>query len=160
MEQFDKSGFLIKTPAQHFADWESAAFGFGYGTGEPHTIGALRTFFENCEDEGGTVSYDYQKLEVALGPIVAWLMINALLRRGTSIIEYGSSPRFAWLMDHGKRLREFVLAHTVEQLCEMTCRDDNQTVCYPDACNCGPQGHAPGRKCPNPFWCERVPETA
>jgi hypothetical protein len=29
---------------KHFIDWETDVFGFGYGTGEPHTLPALRLF--------------------------------------------------------------------------------------------------------------------
>lgn len=31
-----------RTLESYFADWESSAFGLGYGTGEPHTLAALK----------------------------------------------------------------------------------------------------------------------
>ena len=32
---------LTKTLEDNFVDWEGHVFGFGYGTGEPHTLSAL-----------------------------------------------------------------------------------------------------------------------
>lgn len=151
-QKTDKAGFLIKTPEQHFADWEGHVFGFGYGTGDPYTLAALKTFLSLCNEPPLGHSCDYRKLEEALTPTVAWLLINALARK--RIIEYGSSPRFVWLTKTGERLKAFVGAHTVERLYEMT--GPREDACYPDACNCGPGGYAKGRKCPNPFWCDEV----
>lgn len=65
-----------KTPDEHFRDWESHAFGFGYGTGEPHTLAALKTFLAAIPER----PYNYEVLERACGATVAWLLINALCR--------------------------------------------------------------------------------
>lgn len=161
IEVRDADGFLVKTIEQHFASWESSAFGFGYGTGEEHTLAALKSFL-SCAgyDENGNPrekdcenSFDYRLLEGIQSPVVAWLMINVLCHQ--HILEYGTSPRFCWLTEEGCRLEDFVRARTVERLVEICCVDEDDTVCYPNACNCGPSGFAEGRKCPNPFWPRR-----
>jgi hypothetical protein len=137
-----------KSIEHSFRDWEGNAFGLGYGTGEPHTLAALKTFLEACPESGG---YDYQLLEAKCGPAVAWLLINRLCR--IHIFEYGTSPRYAWLTDTGKRLKEFVGARSVEQLYEIVMGpDDDYDPCYPGTCNHGPEGYVEGRKCINPFW--------
>lgn len=139
---------MPKTLDEYFRDWESSTFGFGYGSGEPHTVPALKRFFELCPEDSG---YDYRVLETDLGPIVAWLLINALAHR--DILEYGTSPRFAWLTDKGKRLKAYMAGETADNLVEIAARrseDDN--VCSPDACNCGPNGYQAGIICNNPFW--------
>lgn len=140
----------MKTNEQYFADWESYAFGYGYGTGEEFVMPALRTFFETCADELSN-PYDYRELEKKLGGEVTWLLINALCG-GIDVIEYGTSPRYGWLTVCGKALRHFVLSKTPTQLIEIVTADG--TRCHPVGCNCGPEGYEPGRVCPNPFWHE------
>lgn len=102
----------MKTPAEYFADWESHAFGFGYGTGEPHTIGALKTFMGAVGRADAPHAYDYEKLEAACGPVAAWLLINALCRHGVDVIEYGTSPRYGWLTEEGRKLKAFIDEHS------------------------------------------------
>lgn len=141
-----------RVTAKHFADWEGHAFGFGYGTGEEHTIAALKTFMAHVGRKDAAHAYDHEVLSAALTPTVAWLLINALCRHGVAVIEYGTSPRYGWLTSEGLILKAFIDGHTVDQLCEMTVRDEAAYICYPDACNCGPDGYDPKRKCPNPLW--------
>lgn len=137
----------MKTMPQYFHDWECSAFGFGYGSGEEHTVPALRKFLELCSDGDAQHSYDYRNLELVLTPVVAWLLINKLCNHHIDMIEYGTSPRFAWLNPKGERLKAFMLSHTAEELVEMTNRpDDDYVECYPDHCNCDEE------KCHNPFW--------
>lgn len=137
----------MKTIEENFADWEGDTFGFGYGTGEEHTIAALRAFLGYCDpDRNG--SYDYAQLERHMSPTVAWLMINTLCH--ADVIEYGSSPRFGWLTPTGHALRRFTLAHDVPALVRMTCRSEDADICYPKVCNCG--GFVAGKVCVNPFW--------
>jgi hypothetical protein len=139
----------VKTLADNFSDWEGSAFGFGYGTGEHHTIPALRQFLLTIPDGG---SYDYQELERACGPVVAWLLLNVLAHQ--DIIEYGTSPRYGWLTPQGRSLRKFVAENSLDDLIALSCRESDYTHCYPDACNCGPDGYLKGRLCGNPFWRE------
>lgn len=137
-----------KTIEQNFVDWEGAVFGFGYGSGEPHTITALKAFLDACPSAG---TYDYEALERTLTPAVTWLLINILARAG--MIEYGTSPRFGWLTDKGVALKAFMTTYDVDGLVALvTERTEDDVVCYPDACNCGPEGYEKGRKCANPFW--------
>lgn len=142
---------MTKTLEQNFADWESGVFGFGYGTGEEHTLAALKTFFENVHERDGSQVYDHRELEAALTPTVAWLLINRLCQ--VDVIDYGTSPRFAWLTEEGKRLKEFVASKSVAELETICCdRSEDYIVCFPDCCNCGPNGYEQGRVCVNPFW--------
>lgn len=137
----------MKAADDYFTDWEGVAFGFGYGTGEEYTIPALKSFLAAVPAEG---NYDYEALEAACGPAVAWLLINVLCRE--DIIEYGTSPRFGWLTSEGKALKAYVDAHDAEQLYEAAAgRDENYIPCYPDHCNCA------GDPCHNPFWKNRRP---
>jgi len=97
--------------------------------------------------------YNPQKLEESLTPTVAWLLINTLCKHNVDVLEYGSSPRYAWLTDKGVRLRDFVAKHTSEELINIaTDHDENYVHCYPDACNCGENGFDKDRVCENPFW--------
>lgn len=143
---------MTKPIEDSFADWESSTFGFGYGSGEEHIIPALRRFLELCTNRygNGVHSYDFRELEEALGPTVAWLLINVLGH--ADMIEYGCSPRFAWLTKQGHALREFMLSKTVDELYAMTCRDQDYVGCMPNVCNCGPDGYQAGVICDNPFW--------
>lgn len=143
----------MKTLEENFTDWESNAFGFGYGTGEEYTITALKTFFSAIGRAGSPNAYDYEVLEKAVTPTVAWLLINILC--GCNIIEYGTSPRYGWLTSEGERLKEFIDSKTADELLALTQRDHNYVHCCPDACNCGPQGWQEGVKCQNPFWPNR-----
>lgn len=145
---------MSKTIEESFIDWESTAFGFGYGTGEPHVLGALKNFFAAFGVDDRPASYDYQKLEAAVTPTVAWLLINRMCR--IDIIEYGTSPRFGWLTKEGEALKAFVDSKSAEYLAELVCNTSEDTnVCYPDTCNCGPNGYEEGRICQNPFWRRR-----
>ena len=139
----------LKSIEDQLADWESNVFGYGYGTGEAPILGALKTFLELCSAEK---PYDHEALEAALGSATAWLLITVLI--GADILEYGTSPRGAWLTEEGRALKEFTDARTVEQLVAViTDRwGDEYIHCTPDYCNCGPRGHVEGRKCPNVFW--------
>lgn len=143
-----------RTLESYFADWETEAFGFGYGTGEEHTLGALKTFFATVgkdEPQDRQHCYDYQKLETALTPTVAWLLINVLAK--ADVIEYGTSPRYAWLTDSGVKLKEFLATKSVEELIDICCADCGENPgCGPTHCNCGPRGYDPIRVCPNPFF--------
>lgn len=140
----------MKTIEQHFRDWESNLFGFGYGTGEMPVMTSLRAFLEAVPDSG---SYDYQKLELAAGEPVAWLLINTLAH--ADHIEYGTSPRYGWLTESGKAIREFIIARTPDQLYEIAtgrpddfAAHDGEIPCYPDHCNCDDGDCRPK----NPFW--------
>lgn len=141
---------MSKTVDDSFRDWEANAFGFGYGTGEEHTLAALKAFMAAIPER----QYDYKVLETALGGAVAWLLINTLCAHKVQILEYGTSPRYAWLTDEGQRLKAYLDSKTVEELCEVVCGADPEdyTGCYPDACNCGPNGYQAGVHCHNPFW--------
>lgn len=136
-----------KTLDEYFRDWEGHVFGFGYGTGEEFTLGALLAFFSLLKD-GRT--YDYKDLENGMTPPVAWLMINILCR--ADVVEYGTSPRFGWLTRKGERLRDYLAGKTLDQVLEVIPADQEYAHCYPDACNCGPDGYEAGRVCQNPFW--------
>jgi len=138
---------MNKTLEDYFTDWEASTFGYGYGSGELYIIQALKVFLAACPSEG---TYDYKVFEKELGPTVTWLLINILCK--TDIIEYGSSPRFAWLSKTGKRLKYFVDARTAVELNELTGRCGDYIHCYPDACNCGSGGYDAKKVCQNPFW--------
>ena len=142
-----------KTIEENFTDWEATVFGFGYGSGERHTLGALKEFMGAIDRSDLSTAYDYEVLELAVTPTVAWLLISALCRHSVDIIEYGTSPRYGWLTKRGIALKTFVDASSLDDLVKLcTERGENYTVCSPDVCNCGPQGYVVGRKCPNPFW--------
>ena len=142
---------MSKTIDDHFTDWESDTFGFGYGTGEEHTLKALKQFMELCCKGQYAHAYDHQELEAALTPTVAWLLINILA--SDDKIEYGTSPRYGWLTPTGEALAKFVRARTVEQLYDLTgkCDGDNYIHCYPEHCNCNNEDCRGS----NPFWAVR-----
>ena len=134
----------MKTEKEHFSDWESHVFGYGYGTGEPVIVPALVRFMAVIPDNGG---YDFRELERVTSPETAWLLINALCH--ADLIEYGTSPRFGWLTPQGRALRRFVADWSLEDLVRFCSeRPERFVPCMPDYCNCddGP--------CHNPFWAE------
>ena len=141
---------ITKSIEENFADWESDIFGFGYGSGEEHTLGALKTFLLAIPMVG---NYDYQHLENTVTPTVAWLLLNTLCH--ADIIEYGTSPRFGWLTEEGKALQAFVGERTLEELLAIIQRDEVYNFCSPTTCNCGPNGFVEGANCQNPFWPNR-----
>lgn len=144
---------MTKTLDQSFVDWESHAFGFGYGTGEPHTLAALKAFMAAVGRDDLPNAYDYEKLEAAVTPTVAWLLINTLAGHKIDLIDYGTSPRFGWLSPEGERLKAYVDSKTVDELVDLVCGDHEPgDYCSPTSCNCGPKGYENGKKCPNPFW--------
>lgn len=121
---------------KHFIDWEGEVFGYGYGTGEQYTIPALHTFFSTLKDGR---SYDHRDLEEKLGPLGAWMLISALCKGPTSIISYGSSPRYGWIdyVPAIEALRDYIVARTPGQLYGIvTGYDDTYIRCYRDFCNC------------------------
>lgn len=136
-----------KSLEDYFADWECEFFGFGYGTGEPHTIKAVKQFLMLCPDNG---TYNHKHIEKMIGVEVAWLVLNTLC--GADIIEYGTSPRFGWLTASGKRLKAFMHDHSIEGMVSMTQKSEDYFYCTTEECACGagPVDSA----CPNPFWSE------
>jgi hypothetical protein len=137
----------VKTIEQHFADWESDTFGYGYGSGEKPILSALKSFLFACPPSG---CYDSNKLEGACGASIAWLLITALIRDDK--IEYGTSPRWGWLTDSGKALAKFVEEHSVEELEVIAYGTEDEIPCYPGHCNCDDGDCRPS----NPFWEKRL----
>jgi len=139
-----------KTLNENWIDWESHAFSFGYGSGEPYIIPALKKFMELVPESN---NYDYKLLEKELTPVVAWLLINRLCHYTIDMLEYGTSPRCAWLTERGKALKKYMADKTSDELVELACNHtEDYTVCTPDVCNCGPHGYEEGKHCFNPFW--------
>ena len=116
---------------KHFIDWESEVFGYGYGTGEPHIIPALKRLFEAIPYEG---TYNHEHLEAELGPLAAWLLINILCH--ADMFTYGTSPRYGWLTGKGQTLKAFFDQHTAEQLLDMLEVDSDYVHCMRGHCNC------------------------
>lgn len=142
----------MKTIEQHFIDWESHVFGYGYGSGEEHTIPLIKAFLECCKTDKNGI-YDYRELEATIGAPQTWLMINALCH--ANIIEYGSSPRFGFLSNHGSSLKKFTDAQDPFDLVSyVTEVDEDYIRCMPSYCNCdGVVDREAG--CANPFWEQR-----
>lgn len=132
---------MTKTLDDNFRDWEGSTFGFGYGSGEPHVVPALKTFMDLLNDQR---NYDYRVLEERFGPLAAWLLINALCH--ADMIEYGVSPRFGWLTRKGEALRAYIETRSADELLEVLNYDQDYIHCYPTHCNCD------DGKCSNPFW--------
>jgi hypothetical protein len=155
---------VTKTLEAYFSDWESYLFGYGYGTGEEHVLGALKTFFAHCTKRGNhhdsPNSYDYREVEPHLTPQVTWLLINILC--GANHIEYGVAPRYGWLTKSGSALKQFFDARAVPEIenvldrhsaaCDPTSSDTYYVHCMPDWCNCGLGDCRPN----NPFWEKRL----
>jgi hypothetical protein len=136
----------MKTPDESFRDWEGHVFGFGYGSGEEHTLQALKGFFAAIPER----SYDFRVLEEACHPQVAWLLINVLCK--VNILEYGTSPRYGWLTEEGLRLKAYFDSRTLEELVNALDPAADEPRCGPHCCNCGPNGYEAGKDCANPFW--------
>jgi hypothetical protein len=140
-----------KTIDDYFCDWQSYAFGFGYGSGEMYILPKLKQFLALCNEGDGNRAYTHTKIENVITPAVAWLLINVLCR--ANIIDYGCSPRYAWLTKTGERLKEYCGKHTSDELIKICGnRDEGYISCSPDYCNCGEEGYEEGQVCQNPFW--------
>ncbi|MFN9395142.1 MAG: hypothetical protein ACK6BN_04610 [Pseudanabaena sp.] len=127
---------------EHFIDWEGHVFGLGYGTGEHHIIPALKAFLAEIPHEG---AYDHEVLEKRLGGAVTWFLITTLCK--ADILEYGSSPRFAWLTPQGQRLKSFIDARSAEELIGLLdAAPLNEPRNYPGIINVD--------RGLNPFWIE------
>jgi hypothetical protein len=100
---------------QEFKQFESDAFGYGYGSGETHLLSLLKKAFDLFPMEG---NYDYKVLEQALGAEQFWLLLTLLLKAG-GIINYGTSPRYGWLDPKGKELKKYLETRTFDQLYEI-----------------------------------------
>ena len=124
---------------KNFADWESNAFGFGYGTGEILTLTALHDFLKACPSQG---NYNYTVIQEAVGHVPCWLLINLLCHQ--RMIKYGTSPRFGWLTEKGVMLKDYLITKGVADAYEFISSYDE--YCYPDHCNCD------GEPCKNPLW--------
>ena len=134
----------MKTIHEHFIDWEGDVFGFGYGSGEEHIIPALKRFLQLTTDSG---QYDFRVLEEEITPTVTWLLINTLCH--CDMIEYGTSPRFAWLTKKGLALKNYLESNSIESIEEKFNETGNDYIhCYRNICNCD------DGKCDthNPFW--------
>jgi hypothetical protein len=140
----------MKTIDQFFVDWESQVFGYGYGTGETHVLRALKEFFAAVPVSG---TYDYDKLEQACTPTVAWLLLNTLGH--ANVIDYGTSSRFGWLTPNGAHLAGYIRTRTLEHLLTVIGKVGEEYVhCFPDYCNCVGEKDAGCCKT-NPFWYRR-----
>jgi len=122
----------MKTIDDYFIDFEANNIGYGYGSGEKHTTAALKGFLAKCPDSG---AYDYEIIEQAIGGAATWFLIPILAKAG--IIDYGTSPRYAWLTDQGKALKAYLDARPIEQLLQLLQYPESQELCYPGHCNCG-----------------------
>jgi len=142
-----------KTDEQFFLDWECAVFGYGYGSGERHTLKSLKDFLSSFDHR-----YDYEELEKKLGGELTWLMITILAK--VDILEYGTSPRYAWLTNSGELLQKFVKKHSVDELYEIVMNQDEYDEsgvahCDYSNCNCYPEQMS-GVCRHNPFLNEKV----
>jgi hypothetical protein len=66
-------------------------------------------------------------------------------------------PRYGWLTTKGQALKKFALSRNPDELITIACDgEETDRTCYPDACNCGPNGYEKGRVCQNPFWLDEA----
>src|SRR5687768_3404950 len=119
---------------KHFIDWEHNVFGYRHGTGEPYTLNVLVDFFKYMSLDG---AYCYDEMEDLLGAEQFWLLVNILVHQ--DILEYGTSPRTAWLTDKGKLLKRYLSGKSVYELYELATRSSPENAhihCSPGCCNC------------------------
>jgi hypothetical protein len=138
---------------KHFREWEHAAFGYGYGTGEAHILPILHAFFAQLEQGH---SYEAAVFAAAVGAPSAWFLLNVLCAE--NILDYGTSPRYGWLTPLGERLRDYVLARTPEELYAIATQDfaPDEPLCSRNFCNCACGSDDQGCVY-NPLWNETVP---
>jgi hypothetical protein len=117
---------------KHFRDWEAHVFGYGYGTGENFIIPLLIRFFTILHQDG---HYEHEFLESEFGGSAAWLLINTLCH--ADILEYGTSPRYGWLTEKGKLLRDYFKDKMPDEVCAVLEYGEENVPCYPEHCNCG-----------------------
>lgn len=130
-----------------FIDWFAEHISHGYGTGEQYTIPCLKLFLENCPEDG---NYDFEVIQNVVGKAETWFLMSIFGK--TDVINYGTSPRYGWLDDKGKLLKQYVDGKTVDALYGLVMTDGDYVHCGPTYCNCGPNGYEKDRKCPNPLF--------
>jgi hypothetical protein len=96
---------------REFCTWYGDTLGYGYGTGDVHFCHALVTFLRHCRETG---SYTYTTMQDALGEAAFWFFLNTLCHAG--LVDYGTSPRYGWLSEEGKRLADFVKDYDADRL--------------------------------------------
>lgn len=141
-----------RTIQEYFIDWYGEAFGYGYGTGDVYYCKALVEFFNSVKpkDGGNSFTYDYEELEKAMGAAEAWFTINELCKQ--DLIDYGTSPRYAWLSYTGEQMYQFLKGKTADELYELVNVDSDYIHCYKDYCN---HTELKDKGClSNPFWFE------
>ena len=126
---------MKKITEKQFIDWHDSIFPYGYGTGEAIILPALHTFFSSLEN--GRM-YNYEILEEKIGKEATWFLINILAK--ADVIEYGTSPRFAWIQDDIgpiAQLRDFIVSHKPEELYELvTGTTEEYFWCQKGNCQC------------------------
>ena len=132
---------------KNFIDWFSYNFGYGYGNGEQYIIPALKGFLDSCQSSG---NYDYEEIEKSIGKAETWFLMNTLC--GENIIEYGTSPRYGWLTEKGRLLKEYLSKNSWEVLYDIVMVDESYIHCSKNYCNCGEKGYEEGKKCDNPLF--------
>jgi len=139
----------MKSENEYFIDWVSETFGYGYGSGEIHTLKALKDLFSVIKDD----KYDYEMLEKVLGAQVTWLLLQ-ILHSSPGFFEYGTSTRYAWLGSGGKAVQNFVRDKTVDELYDISVASvgDNHIHCGLSYCNCNPPKSYTKRCVDNPFF--------
>jgi hypothetical protein len=102
---------------QEFYNWYQSHYSHGYGTGEVHIVWSLKRFVEAIPlDE----AYNYEDIEAKVGPVVAWMFIDVFCQ--DNLLEYGSSPRYAWLTESGVDLAQFVRSKDATELYDIVTR--------------------------------------
>lgn len=74
------------------------------------------------ETSKDVMRYDHEVLENTIGDAATWMLINTFCHE--DIIEYGTSPRYGWLTDKGRKIAEFVNSHSEDEMYELLMQDD------------------------------------
>ena len=144
---------MSKSLEVQFKEWFESNFGYGYGSGEEPMLRSLRIFFGACfyDDDDpkqeGYPRYQYTTLEELLGKPLAWFLINKFCEN--DIINYGSSPRFGWVENRGKRLKKFFEERSINELLEIVFEDNEKELCTEQYCFCDADGEHIDGKCKN-----------
>lgn len=97
--------------------------GYGYGTGEYVIVPLIKKFLTLCK--ANDYKYDHSEIEKKLGQAITWFLINGLCK--LDVIEYGTSPRFAWISGDKEDLVHAIVKSSDDELYKIATMDFDES---------------------------------
>lgn len=129
---YNKKKVRVKSDDEVFKDWFNDTYGYGYGTGEKPILTAIMIFLGNCSSNENHI-YSYDEIEKVIGKAATWMLISVFCKQ--DLVDYGTSPRFAWLTEKGKWLLNYLKGKSLQYLYSLVMYN-SFSECSSEYCNC------------------------